>query len=121
MRKLKVVKTKRDYEEALAAIESLWDARPGSSEHDALEVLSILVERYEEEVFPMADPDPVEAIRFRLEQTGKESKDLIPVLGSRVRVSEVLRRKRRLSLAMIRRLHDELHIPFESLIPSASH
>jgi HTH-type transcriptional regulator/antitoxin HigA len=119
--RLKVIRTKRDYEAALAAIEDLWGSRPGTEAHDLLEVLGVLTERYEEEAFPMSDPDPVEAIRFRLEQSGLEPKDLAPVLGSRARVSEILRHKRPLSLAMIRRLHDKLKIPLESLIPAAAH
>jgi len=102
------------------AIEEHWDARPGTEGHDVLEVLALLVEDYEERTFPMEEPDPVEAIRFRLEQIGKEPKDLVPILGSRSRVSEVLNRKRSLSLSMIRKLHDALQIPFEALIPAGS-
>lgn len=96
----------------------VWESRPSTEEHEAL-VLALLVEDYEKRTFPMKEPDPVEAIRFWLEQMGKKQKDLVPILGSRSRVSEVLNRKRRLSLQMIRKLHDELHIPFEALIPAA--
>lgn len=117
--KLKIINGEKEYKRALSAIEQLWDSKPGTEEHDALEVLGLLVEHYEERTVPMEDPDPVEAIRFRLEQMGKEQKDLVPILSSKSRVSEVLSRKRRLSLVMIRRLHDELHIPFEALIPAA--
>ena len=117
--KLKIINSEKEHKRALAAIEKLWESKPGSEEHDVLEVLSLLVEDYEKRTVRMEDPDPVEAIRFRLEQMGKEQKDLVPILGSRSRVSEVLSRKRRLSLLMIRRLHDELHIPFEALIPAA--
>jgi len=117
--KLKIINTEKEYTRALAAIEQLWESKPGTEEHDTLEVLALLVEDYEKRTFPMEEPDPVEAIRFRLEQMGKKQKDLVPILGSRSRVSEVLNHKRRLSLVMIRRLHDELHIPFEALIPAA--
>lgn len=117
--KLKIINSEKEYKRALAAIEQLWKSKPGTEEHEALEVLALLVEDYEKRAFPMEEPDPVEAIKFRLEQMGKGQKDLVPILGSRSRVSEVLNRKRRLSLVMIRRLHDELHIPFEALIPAA--
>jgi HTH-type transcriptional regulator / antitoxin HigA len=96
--KLKIINSEKEHKRALAAIEQLWKSQ---------------------RTFPMEEPDPVAAIRFRLEQMGKEQKDLVPILGSRSRVSEVLNRKRPLSLVMIRRLHDELHIPFEALIPAA--
>lgn len=115
--KIKVISTRKEYKQALQTIESLWDAKPGTDEHDRLEVLSLLVEDYEKRTFPMEDPDPVAAIRFRLEQAGMEPKDLVPILGSRSRVSEILNRKRSLTVEMIRRLFDELHIPMEALIP----
>jgi HTH-type transcriptional regulator / antitoxin HigA len=116
--KLKVINNAREHRQALTTIEELWDAKPGSEEHDALEVLTLLVEDYEKRTFPIEEPDPIEAIRFRLEQMGKEPKDLVPILGSRSRVSEILNRKRSLSLPMIRKLHDALQIPFEALIPA---
>lgn len=115
--KLKVIHSEKDYRQALATIEAFWDSEEGSQEHDWLELLALLVEDYEKRTFPMEDPDPVEAIRFRLEQTGKRPADLVPILGSRSRVSEILNRKRGLTLPMIRRLHDALQIPFEALIP----
>lgn len=118
--KLKVINNAREHRQALTTIEKLWAAKPGTEEHDALEVLALLVEDYEERTFRIEEPDPVEAIRFRLEQLGKEPKDLVPILGSRSRVSEVMSRKRRLSLPMIRKLHDALQIPFEALIPADS-
>ncbi|HVE85329.1 MAG TPA: transcriptional regulator [Myxococcales bacterium] len=118
--RLKVINADLEYRRALASIEELWDAKPGTEEHDALEVLALLVEDYERRTFPMEEPDPVEAIRFRLEQAGKEPRDLVPILGSRSRVSEVMNHKRSLSLQMIRRLHDALQIPFEALIPADS-
>jgi HTH-type transcriptional regulator/antitoxin HigA len=115
--KIKVISTEKEHKEALAEIERLWEAKSGTPDHDALEVLALLVEDYERRTFPMEEPDPVAAIRFRLEQAGKEQKDLVPILGSRSRVSEVMNRKRSLTLRMIRRLFDELHIPMEALIP----
>ncbi len=116
---LKPITNTKDHAQALKNVEALWNAEPGTEAHDALEVLAILVERYEDQAVPFDDPDPVEAIRFRLEQTGRATKDLTAILGSRSRVSEVMNRKRPLSLPMIRRLHDELKIPFEALIPLA--
>ena len=115
--KLKVITKDRDYRLALRAVEDLWDAKPGSEAHDSLEVLALLVEDYEKRTFPLEEPDPVAAIRFRLEQAGMEPKDLVPILGSRSRVSEILNHKRSLTVEMVRRLFDELHIPMEALIP----
>ncbi|MBL8917990.1 MAG: transcriptional regulator [Myxococcaceae bacterium] len=115
--KLKVINSQKEYRQALKAVDELWDARPGSEAHDALEVLALLLEDYERRMFPMEEPDPVAAIRFRLEQAGMEQKDLVSILGSRSRVSEVMNRKRGLTVEMIRRLFDELHIPMEALIP----
>lgn len=117
MPKLKVITGQKEYQRALKAVEELWDARPGSEAHDALEVLAVLLEDYEKRTFPMEEPDPIAAIRFRLEQAGMEQKDLVSILGSRSRVSEVMSRKRGLTVEMIRRLFDELHIPMEALIP----
>src|SRR5690606_3858718 len=96
---------------AMARIEEIFDATPGTPEGDELELLTLLVEKYEEEAFPIDLPDPVAAIQFRMEQQGLKPKDLIPYLGSASRVSEVLGGKRPLSLSMIRRLVDDLGIP----------
>lgn len=115
--RLKVINSKKEYRKALKTIERLFDAKPGSEEHDALEVLALLVDDYERRTFPIEEPDPVAAIRFRLEQAGMEPKDLVPILGSRSRVSEILNHKRSLTVEMVRRLFDELHIPMEALIP----
>ncbi|MBX7116093.1 MAG: transcriptional regulator [Myxococcaceae bacterium] len=115
--KLKVINSDREYRRALKAIERLFEAKRGSREHDVLEVLVLLVDDYERRTFPMEAPDPVAAIRFRLEQRGMEPKDLVPLLGSRSRVSEILNHKRGLTIEMVRRLFDELHIPMEALIP----
>lgn len=110
------IKNEADYERALAEIRRLWDAVPDSPEGDRLDVLVTLVEAYEAAHHPVDPPDPVEAILFRMEQQGLTRKDLEPILGSRARVSEILNRKRSLSLDMIRSLHKNLHIPLESLV-----
>lgn len=113
--RLRPIQSSADHKRALQMIDRLWEAQPGTRAGDLLDVLAVLVDRYEEEHFPFEDPDPLEAIRFRMEQLGLARKDLEPLLGSRSRVSEVLSGKRELSLAMIRRLHDQLKIPLEAL------
>ena len=112
--KAKVLKTDREYKTALAYIERLMD-QPSPDEAE-LDLWSLLVENYEEAHFPIAKPDPVEAILFRLDQSGSKPIDLLPYLGSKSRISEVLGRKRPLSLTMIRALHHGLKIPAEVLI-----
>jgi HTH-type transcriptional regulator / antitoxin HigA len=116
MTDLKPIRTEEDYEAALAELGRLWGARSGTAEGDRLDVLATLIEAYEAEHHPMDPPDPIEAIKFRMEQQGLTRKDLERLLGTRTRVSEVLNRKRNLSIAMIRRLHDELGISAEVLI-----
>jgi HTH-type transcriptional regulator/antitoxin HigA len=116
MMNMKIIKTEYEYEQALARAETLMDAVPGSSEEDGLELIGLLIEKYEDEHYPIDPPDPVDAILFRMEQQGLTPKDMIKYLGSQSRVSEVLNRKRPLSLAMIRNLHDGLDIPLEVLI-----
>jgi HTH-type transcriptional regulator / antitoxin HigA len=113
---LKPIRSEADYQAALAEIERLWGAKLGTSEGDRLDVLATLIDAYEAEHDPMDPPDPVEAIRFRMEQEGLTRKDLERVLGTRTRVSEILNRKRSLSIGMIRRLHAELGISAEVLI-----
>ena len=110
---LKPIRSEADYQAALAEIERLWGAKLGTSEGDRLDVLATLIDAYEAEHDPMDPPDPVEAIRFRMEQEGLTRKDLERVLGTRTRVSEILNRKRSLSIGMIRRLHAELGISAE--------
>lgn len=112
--KPKVLKTERDYKVALAYIERLMD-QP-SPDQAELELWSLLVEKYEEERFPIATPDPIEAIRFRMDQAGLQSTDLHPYLQSKSKVSEVMNRRRPLSLSMIRALHRGLKIPAEVLV-----
>ena len=118
--KAKIIKTKTDYEAALARIDKLMDATPNSPQGDELELLSLLVHDYEERKFPIARPDPVAAIRFRMEQQGLAPKDLVPLLGSRSRVSEVLAGRRGLSLKMIRALVKRLRIPAELWLDTAA-
>ena len=113
---LRPIRTEGDYERALAEVERLWGAKSGTTEGDRLDILATLIDAYETERFPMDTPDPVEAILFRMEQQGLTRKDLEPLIGTRTRVAEVLNRKRGLSIAMIRRLHDQLGIPAEVLI-----
>lgn len=113
---IKPIKTEADHAAALREIERLWGADEGTPAGDRLEVLTTLVEAYEQAHFPMDAPDPVEAIKFRLEQQGGDKKMLIGVIGNRTRVYEVLRRDRALSLSMIRRLNQTLNIPAEVLI-----
>jgi len=113
---LKPIKTDADHEAALKEIERLWDAEEGTADADRLEILSTLVEAYEEAHFPMDLPDPIEAIKFRLEQQGEDKRALIGIIGNRTRVYEVLRRDRALSLTMIRQLNERLKIPAEILI-----
>jgi len=115
---LKLIKTERDYNKALKRLETIFDAKPGSSIGDELEVLGILIEQYENEHFPIGLPDPIEAIKFRMEQMGYNQGDLAKIVGLKSRASEILNRKRKLTLEMIRQLHDSLKIPTDVLIQS---
>ena len=114
--KIKPIRTEQEYDAALVRVDELLDARPGTPEGDELDLLATLVEFYELQHFPVPAPDPVEAIKFRMEQMGLDRKSLEPFLGGRSRVSEVLNRKRELSKAQIRNLHHGLNIPLENLI-----
>ena len=113
---LRPIRTQTDYQEALQEIELLFNAAPNTPEYDRLDVLSILVEAYEKVHFPIALPDPIVAIHYYMDTRGWSQRDLEPCLGSRARVSEVLSRKRSLSLEMIRKLNQELGIPADILI-----
>lgn len=113
---IKPIKTTNDYNQALKRLESIFDAKNGTSESDELEVLGILIDEYEKEQFPIGLPDPIEAIKFRMEQMGYSQNDLATIVGLKSRASEILNRKRKLSLEMIRKLHEELNIPTDVLI-----
>lgn len=113
---MKPIRTEADYETALEAVASLWGAASGTPKGDRLDVLATLIDAYEAKHHAMDPPDPVEAIKFRMEQQGMTRKDLEAIIGTRTRIAEVLNRKRSLSIAMIRRLHDQLGISAEVLI-----
>ncbi|MDX2002676.1 MAG: transcriptional regulator [Chitinophagales bacterium] len=113
---IKLIKTENDYQQALKRLEGIFDAKKGSKEGDELEILSLLIEKYEDEHYPIDAPDPIEAIKFRMEQNGYEPKDLEKIIGSRGRVSEILNKKRKLTLEMIRKLHNQWHIPTDVLV-----
>ncbi len=115
---LRPIKTKKDYQNALIRLESIFDAKPGSAEGDELEILGILIDTYEQVNYPIAFPDPIEAIKFRMEQLGYKQSDLANVVGLKSRASEILSKKRKLTLEMIRNLHDTLNIPTDVLIQS---
>jgi HTH-type transcriptional regulator/antitoxin HigA len=114
--KLKPIKTKKDYQQALQRLEDIFDAKKGTFEGDELEILSMLIEQYEDDNFPIDLPDPIEAIKFRMEQLGYTQTDLAKVVGLKSRASEILSKKRKLTLDMIRQLHDKLNIPTDVLI-----
>lgn len=113
---IKLIKTENDYNQALERLEVVFDAKKGTPEGDELELLSILIEQYENTHFPIDLPDPIEAIKFRMEQMGYNQNDLAKIIGLKSRASEILSKKRKLSLEMIRQLHTNLHIPTDVLI-----
>lgn len=115
---IRPIRTQTDYQEALQEIESLFDAAQNTPEYDQLDILSTLVEAYEKTHFPIELPDPIEAIQYYMDSRGWSRRDLETCLGSRARVSEILSRKRTLTLEMIRKLNQELMIPAEILIQS---
>lgn len=116
---IKPIRNDDDLHAAFERLEAIFQAPEGSPEADEMEILVALVEAYENRHYPIGPADPVEAIKFRMEQQGLAAKDLEPYIGSSGRVSEVLNRKRPLSLRMIKRLHDGLRIPYESLLSQA--
>jgi HTH-type transcriptional regulator/antitoxin HigA len=113
---MRLIKTEQDYAEALARLEEIFDAFPDTPEGDELELLAFLIDAYEKENFPIEAPDPIEAVKFRMEQLGMKQKDLANLLGFKSRVSEILNRKRKLTLDMVRKLHKALNIPTHVLI-----
>ena len=110
------IHTEEAYEGALERVASLMDAKPDTPEFDELEILSALIENYEAKHYQIDAPDPIEAIKFRMEQEGLRQKDMVSIFGNKSRVSEILNRKRKLTLEMIRNLHEKLNIPFENLM-----
>jgi HTH-type transcriptional regulator/antitoxin HigA len=115
---VKLIKTERQYRAALKRLENIFDAVPGTAEGDELEVLGMLIGKYEDDHFPLDFPDPIEAVKFRMEQLGYTQTDLARLIGLKSRASEILSKKRKLSLEMIRKLHETLHIPTQVLIQS---
>lgn len=115
---IKPIKTEEDYKQALQRLELIFDSKKGTVEGDELEILGILIEKFEDEHFPIGFPDPIEAIKFRMEQMGYTQTDLAKFVGLKSRASEILNKKRKLTLEMIRLLHDRLKIPTEVLIQS---
>ena len=113
---IRPIHTEQDYQRALRRLGKIFDAKPGTREGDELEILSILIEKYEERHDPIDLPDPIEAIKFRMDQLGYKQSDLVRVIGLRSRVSEVLNRRRKLTLEMIRKLNRALHIPTDVLV-----
>ena len=113
---VKVIKTEEDYYQAMKRLDEIFHTAVDSKEGDEAELLSILIEKYEDEYYPIEAPDPIEAIKFRMEQMGITNKELAEVIGYKSRVSEIFSRKRKLTLRMIRNLHNKLKIPYESLI-----
>jgi HTH-type transcriptional regulator / antitoxin HigA len=113
---INLIKTESDYNQALKRLEIIFDAKKGTSEGDELEVLGMLIDQYENEHFPIDLPDPIEAIKFRMEQMGYTQNDLANIVGFKSRASEILNRKRKLSLEMIRQIHISLKIPTDVLI-----
>jgi len=113
---IKPIKTKKDYKAALQRLEMIFDATPGSAQGDELEILGILIDNYEKNHYPIDYPDPIEAIKFRMEQLGYTQNDLAKIVGLKSRASEILNKKRKLTLEMVRQLHTGLNIPTNVLI-----
>jgi HTH-type transcriptional regulator / antitoxin HigA len=113
---IRPIRSLNDYNNALERLELIFDAKLGTTEGDELEILTILIDKYEKENFPIDLPDPIEAVKFRMQQLNMKQKDLAETIGFKSRVSEVLNKKRKLTLDMIRKLHEELNIPTNILI-----
>jgi HTH-type transcriptional regulator / antitoxin HigA len=114
--KIKIIKTEEEYTRALKRLEEVFDATEGTPEGDEAELLAVLVEKYEDEHYPIKASDPIEAIKFRMEQMNMDKKDLAKIIGYKSRVSEIFTKKRKLNLKMIRKIHHRMNIPYESLI-----
>jgi HTH-type transcriptional regulator/antitoxin HigA len=115
-KEMKIIKTESEYKKALTKLEKLFNAKPNTPKGDELELLSLLIEKYEQEKYPIDMPDPIEAIKFRMEQMGYNQNDLAKIIGLKSRASEILNRKRPLTLEMIRNLHEKMNIPTQVLI-----
>ena len=113
---IKVIKTEEEYNQALKRLEAIFDSPVDTPEGDEADILGLLIEKYEDEHYPIEAPDPIEAIKFRMEQMNMDNRDLAKVIGYKSRVSEIFNRKRKLNLKMIRNLHEKMKIPYESLI-----
>lgn len=113
---IKPIKNKKDYQAAITRLEAIFDAKPGTPEGDELEVMGILIDAYEQDQYPIDYPDPIEAIKFRMEQLGYTQSDLAKVVGLKSRASEILNKKRKLTLEMIRQLHQAMGIPTDVLV-----
>jgi HTH-type transcriptional regulator/antitoxin HigA len=116
---IKLIKTEKDYQKALKRLDEIFDAPAKSPEYAEAEILELLIENYENEHYPIEAPDPIEAIKFRMEQMGWDNNDLAEVIGYKSRISELFNRKRKLTLKMIKNLHEKLNIPYECLIPGS--
>lgn len=114
--KLKILKTKQDYEKALSEFEKLFDAKKGTPEGDKAELFALLIEQYDKKHYPIDEPDPIEFLKYKMEHTNLKQKDLVSAIGHKSRVSDILNRKRKLTLKMIRNLYYKLNIPAEILI-----
>jgi HTH-type transcriptional regulator / antitoxin HigA len=114
--KIKIIKTEEEYNQALKRFEKIFDAKPGTKEGEELELLAMLIDNYEKQNDPIGLPDPIEAIKFRMEQLSYKPKDLAKIIGLPSRVTEILNRKRKLTLNMIRRINVQLHIPTDILV-----
>jgi len=113
---IKPIRNETDYQKALERLEQIFDAKKGTKDGDELEILAIVIDNYENEHFPIGMPDPISAIKFRMEQMGLKQKDLVDMIGFKSRVSEIMNKKRKLTLEMIRKLNAKLHIPTDVLI-----
>ncbi|MCC1485619.1 helix-turn-helix domain-containing protein [Winogradskyella immobilis] len=113
---IKPIRNEADYRQALERLEVIFDAKRNTEEGDELEILAIVIDNYETDNFPIGMPDPISAINFRMEQMGLKQKDLVEMIGFKSRVSEIMNKKRKLTLDMIRKLNEKLHIPTEVLI-----
>jgi HTH-type transcriptional regulator/antitoxin HigA len=113
---LKILKTKKDYQQSLERFEKIFQAKSGSAESDEADVLALLIKDYEDKHYVIEAPSPIEAIKYRMEQQGLTNKDLAQILGFKSRVSDIFKKSRKLNLSMIRKLYEELHIPLETLV-----